>query len=1620
MADTAEQVKGALLDAVVELSERRSLGTSYATSEATLRHYYARVPPQDLTNKNPIDLYAASVRHFQSGERRQQTESIVRVYNPDTDHDGWASAHTVIDVICEDMPFIVDSVLALMETRGLQVHVLVHPMFDVTRSEGREIVSVSAPGPSSEPDAVESMLHLETDRLAGTAELEELHQAVASVLSDVRAAVEDWRLMRSQALVLAAELDEWAAEAAAGSPRFESTPGTDPAEVAELLRWMESGYFTFIGYREYDFNEDADHPTIISRPATGLGTLRQTEATSRDLGLSPPETAELARKPNLLNLTKANAFSTVHRSVPLDYVGIKEIDADGVVTGERRFVGLFTSTVYSSLVKEIPVVRAKVAAIIDRSDLQTSSHDYSRLLNALQVHPRDELFQAEADQLAEMVKEILDLRDRRQVSFLLRRDAFGRFLSCLVFVPRDRHSTELRLKIQATLMEAYGGKSCRFSTEISDAPLARLHLVIYTDPIPSDQLPDPAAIEARLGQVTRTWDDFLRTTLVDVHGEDRGLALLANYGDAFETSYRSNVLAESAVNDIERLEMLGPESLDVALNRPLEAGRNELRCKLYRSGSPITLSHFIPVLHNLGAVVVDERPYQVRQADGTSRFIYDIGLRMDIELSNDDRQRFAEALLAVWSGDAETDGLARLVVSADLSWRDVTVLRAYVRYLIQIGARFSSQYVIETLNQNPEIAAQLMTLFRARLDPEMVHNGLHEREILARADVLLAIDSVASLDADRILRSFVEVIDATVRTNHWQTDDAGERRPALALKLDPSRIPEVPKPVPAAEIFVYAPRTEGVHLRSGRVARGGLRWSDRMEDFRTEILGLMKAQTVKNSVIVPVGAKGGFVARQLPVDGTRDEVMAEVVACYKTFIGALLDVTDNVIEGEVVPPSNVVRHDGDDPYLVVAADKGTATFSDTANAIAESRGFWLGDAFASGGSAGYDHKVLAITARGAWISAERHFRELGIDIQNNDFTAVGVGDMSGDVFGNGLLRSNRTCLVAAFDHRHVFIDPTPDAAASFVERQRLYDLPRSNWADYNPELISKGGGVFARSAKSIEVTPQIRTALGIESDTEHVAPDELIQAVLRAPVDLLWNGGIGTYVKASTETDSEVGDRTNDNVRVDSTDLRCKVLGEGGNLGVSQAGRIEFAQHGGRINTDAIDNSAGVDCSDHEVNIKILLALAERNGDLTRKHRDKLLESMATEVCDHVLDNNFSQNETLSAELVHAAGMVRVHERLMDWLEREAGLDRAVEELPSSLEMEQRRISGEGLTLPELAVLLAYTKNLIAEQLVGTALALDPVFDDLVLEYFPEPLREPYHDQILEHPLRAELVAMIVSNDIVNRGGISMAHRLMEETSATMEDIARAHLTAWVVYNLGSLWNEVRSLGEEVPAATRTLLDLEIERLGERASRWLLSNEPQPIDRAVVVDRFEGAIRMLHDQVADGVMPEDVAADAERYIADNVPAEMAKQIAALGPAFGFLDLSNVAAKTGNAFNQVALLHSRLDERLDLSWLRERITLLPRDDHWETMARSALRDDYFREHAELTAVVLQTCPQDESASVDVVALADVWLSDNVLAVERCKRTFGELRAAEDTDLARASVAVRALSQLTRTT
>jgi glutamate dehydrogenase len=1470
------------------------------------------------------------------------------------------------------------------------------------------VVADTGERPTEESVIVESYHHVEVDRQTDPALLDQIRNDLVRVLGDVIAAVTHWPAMLDRAASLALELE---AEAADGQD--------DRAEAAEFLRWLTVGSFTFLGYREFEVTAVDGEDVLRAIPGTGLGILRDTPVPPRPHRLStlPPGSRANILQPGLLNLTKTRARATVHRDSYLDYVGIKRPLPSGRAGRECRFLGLYTTTVYKQSPTEIPIVRRTVRAVLERAGFPPDSHDGKALLEILDSYPRDELFQCTEDELYADAMAILALRHRPRLRLWLRPDGFGRFLSCFVDLPLSRLTSEIRSRVRDVLMDALHGLHSEESTLISDSVLARLHFVIYTDP---NWVPDVDAptIEARLALALRAWDDDLAEALVDQFGEERGLLLHHRYADAFPPGYRSDFPARTAVGDIRRLEELGAvrrgPDLAMHLYRPLESLDGEPRLTVYRHGEPLALSDVLPLLENMGMQVVDQRPYEVRPAGAEPMWIYDYGLRWahHLELEDGDvRERLAGALGAVWRGEVENDRFNRLVLMAGLRAREVTVLRAYAKYLRQAGSTFSRDFMAAALADNPEIARQLVALVWLRFDPGL--DAAVDRELGAKqlvADIVSRIDAVVSLNEDRVLRSLLGLVTATLRTNLFHRDANGRPKAWLSLKLNSREIPDLPRPRPMFEIFVYSPRIEGVHLRGGEVARGGLRWSDRPEDFRTEVLGLMKAQVVKNAVIVPVGAKGGFVVKAPPIG--REALHAEVVACYSTFVRGLLDVTDNLVDATVVPPPRVVRHDGDDPYLVVAADKGTAAFSDIANEISREYGFWLGDGFASGGSCGYDHKAMGITARGAWVSVRRHFRELDLDVQNEDITVAGIGDMSGDVFGNGMLLSRHIKLVAAFDHRHVFLDPEPDAERGFAERTRLFALPRSSWADYAPELISPGGGVFPRTAKAVPLSPQIRAALDVDSPA--LAPDELIRAILRAPVDLLWNGGIGTYVKARTETNADVGDKNNDSVRINADELRCRVVGEGGNLGLTQRGRIEFALRGGRVNTDAIDNAAGVDCSDHEVNIKILLDRIVRDGDLTVKQRNILLAEMTDDVAARVLEHNDAQTRALYTAVAQAGSMHEVHLRYLDVLERSGHLDRALEVLPTAEQLVERGGSG-GLTIPELAVLLAYTKIELYKQLLASDVPEDPFLGHELERYFPDALRDRFAGRIADHPLRREIVATCVTNSVVDHAGTSFVFRLAEETGRSAPEIARAHTAAREIFALPALWTQIQALDGTVPGTVQVGLFLQARQVVERATRWLLRNRREPLDIAETAEFFAPGVPELSERLPE--LLTEAAADAlanevARYTEAGVPEPLARRIAALPSLFSVLDISEVARSSGHVLADTAAVHFQLGEQLLLDWVRQRILELPREDHWQALARGALRDTLYEVHASLTAEVLRRGEPEVSARDRVSG----WLGRTATTTNRCVRVLDEIAGSGRADLATLTVALREVGAL----
>ncbi|MEA3217443.1 MAG: glutamate dehydrogenase [Acidimicrobiia bacterium] len=1601
------EAKTELIDKVLVMAGEHLAASEVAPVHVFLLHYYGRTDPDDLVGRSVIDVYGAALSHWQLAQVRSPGTPKIRAYTPEFDRHGWQSTHSVVEIVCENVPFLVDSVTMELSRHGCGIHRIIHPVFAIRRdSTGRLVEALPVEGPDQE-DAGESFIQVEFDRQADPSRLEALSKDLERVLADVEAAVEDRAEMQARARETAERLR---------SVRL-PCPSDDVAEAAALLDWMSDDHFTFLGHRLYDLLSEGGEDVLRAVPDSGLGILRQPSAVgaARSFAKLPPEIRRKAHEPELLNLTKANARSTVHRPAHLDYVGVKEFDEAGKVIRERRFLGLYTATVYRASPFDIPVLRRKVEAVVDRAGFAPESHSGKALEETLEAYPRDELFQVSVEDLFDTAMGIMRLQERQRLRLFVRRETFGRYLSCLVYVPRDRYNTNSRERMQRVLLEAFNGVEIEYSTSVSESVLARLHFVVRTRP---GEVPDHdvAEIENRLADAVRSWVDDLHEALIEQCGEGQGVDLFRRYAEGFPASYRDDFSARAAVADIRRIETLAPDNdLGMSLYHPLEAGPDFLRFKLFRCGDAIPVSDVLPVLENMGVRVVDERPYHLKPLGRPPLWIYDFGLRSEADgaLETDQvKEIFQDAFARVWRGEAENDGFNRLVLRSRLTWREVTILRAYSKFLRQAGTTFSQTYMEETLARHPDIARALVDLFHARFRPA-ARTDLDERSRQLVAEIEAALDGVTSLDEDRILRNFLQLTMGTLRTNYFRTGADGEPRPYLSLKLDPALCPDLPLPRPLFEIFVYSPAVEGVHLRGGKVARGGIRWSDRREDFRTEILGLMKAQMVKNAVIVPVGAKGGFVVKRPPKGTDRAALMAEVVSCYQTFIRGLLDITDNLVgEGAVAPP-DVVRYDTDDPYLVVAADKGTATFSDIANAISLEYGYWLGDAFASGGSSGYDHKKMGITAKGAWESVKRHFWTLHTDIQSVDFTVVGIGDMSGDVFGNGMLLSPHIKLIAAFDHRHIFLDPKPDPASSFAERQRLFGLPASSWADYQAELISAGGGVYPRTAKSIPLSAEAQEALGVLAS--HLTPNELVSAILQAPVDLLWNGGIGTYVKASFESHFEVGDKANDAVRVDASDLRCRVVGEGGNLGFTQRGRVEFAQRGGLINTDAIDNSAGVDCSDHEVNIKVLLDAVVADGDLTRKQRDQLIVEMEDEVAGLVLEDNYAQTQALSNALAQAPGMVDVHARYLRDLEQHGNLHRDVEFLPDQEELTKRENEGRGLVAPEFATLMAYTKITLQRDLLESDLPEDPYFAAELQRYFPTALRERFRPQIEAHRLRRELIATGSVNRLVNRAGTTFAFRLSEETGATPADIARAFTVASEIFDTIRLWAEIEALDNLVVADVATSMRLEVRKLVERASRWLLRSRRSPLNIAATITEFAADTAVVGDRLGELLVGQDRKAfDAatDQLVAAGVPIALAQRVAGSGWVFSALDITEVAHATGEPVPAVAAIYFALGEALQLDWLRDSATALPRDDRWQALARAALRDDVYADHVALTAQVVRSGHTKLGAD----ACIDDWISRNRHAVERFEQVVAEIQSRGVTDLVTLSVAVREMRSL----
>tara|TARA_Y100001970_G_scaffold294127_1_gene447216 strand:- start:62763 stop:67628 length:4866 start_codon:yes stop_codon:yes gene_type:complete len=1565
-------------------------------------------PTDDIKNRSFFEIGEMIFNQWKLMQNRNPGAAIISVFNPREKNQRWDTPYTAIVLINDDMPFLVDSATALLVEKGYSVHLVVHPIFSIRRAEDGNLIDISKPEINSNSHK-ESCILFEVDNISSENERQKLKLELENVFEEVRCAVSDWHPMLKQLNTALSEL----------SLPVDHANANLFSETAEFLAWMHDSNFTFLGYREYAF-ESLNNSKEIFKPLaeTGLGKLRnsainplETEGAERSIF---SKSCDYESYLDYVAITKSDLKSLVHRPVLMDCITVAKVDSEGKVIGERRFLGLFTSTAYSCSVNDIPILRKKVENVLGESGLQPGAHDYKALEHVLETLPRDELFQSKNIELKSMAHGVLVAEERQRPSLFIRRDSFERFISCLVYIPRDYYNTDLRKRIQWILEAALGGKVNNYSTLLSSSPLARVHYIIKTNSN-INQSSEVEDIETAIMEALRSWTEKLREALERVYSDDKVPALLSKYCDAFSTAYREDFSADVAAKDIVFLEeaQFGAD-LSLHLYRNLENDESEINLKIYHPEKPIPLSDILPKLERMGLRVISERPYKIKISEKIINesqinfWVHDLLLvdesRSDVDLKSI-RNAFEESLKHIWSGITEDDGFNYLIVKSGMSWRSIVIFRAIAKYLRQIGAPFSQEYMEKTLCKHSNITALLYSYFVNRFDPTKEDNR-GEKSKRNREIIIENLESVLSLDEDRIIRRFLNIIDSMLRTNYFQSSPNGFPKPYLSFKLDSSCLDELPLPRPHVEVFVYSPRFEGIHLRGGKIARGGIRWSDRREDFRTEILGLMKAQMVKNALIIPVGAKGGFVIKKVKSEDGKENFSREGRDCYSMFISGLLDLTDNFFDGTLLEPSSVIKYDDIDSYLVVAADKGTAKFSDLANEISGSYEFWLGDAFASGGKDGYDHKKMGITARGAWESVKRHFRELEKNIEVKDFTVIGVGDMSGDVFGNGMLQSRHTKLIGAFNHSHIFLDPNPDPELSYQERERLFKMPSSEWSDYDQDILSKGGLIAERSAKSIELTKQIQDQFCI--DETYITPNTLIRKMLTAPTDLLWFGGIGCYIKAKAESNSDIGDRGNDSLRINASDLRCKIIAEGANLGVTQKARVEFALLGGKINTDAIDNSAGVDCSDHEVNIKVLLNQFIANGKLTTVMRNRLLGSMTENVSELVIKNNYLQSQALSLELESSKERTNSYIRLMRELESVGQLNRDVECLPSDDLLLERIQNGKGLTRPELAVLLALSKINVFTELIDSDIADDKYFSKDLERYFPEAILNSGFSPSHEFILSREIIATSVSNSIINRAGCTFINEIRKVSNMPVCEIARAYSAARHVFSLQEIWSEIEGLDNHIDASVQMTMLKEVAKLTERGTLWFLYTQEKPLDVSKIISNFAEGVASFGEEIETSITQEILQSIIEkrnRFMEIGVPEGIARIVSSIDPLLSACDIVEISRISKISVTESSKLYFLIGSKFKISWLRNAADDLGVGDQWQNRAINAITDDLYLQQRLLCLSILSEKKSDVSIDESIKS----WCSRNTDAVERSFKTLEDLQAADIIDLAMLTVA-----------
>jgi glutamate dehydrogenase len=1596
-----------LLDNVFKLIEKKVHKSQTDLAIKFSRILFNNISADDLDSRSDSDLYGATLSLWNEFLQFDPTKPYIRVFNPEISKHGWQSTHTIVEILVEDMPFLVDSVRMALNRVGATAHLLLHSPISLKRDDQHKFVEFVDNNKRDKSATKETIFLIEVDRQTTRKALEALTTELMSVVNEVSLAVKDWRVMREKLEGVISDFSQGACPAS----------GEQKEQTIKFLSWLSDHNFTLMGYRGYSAKAIEGDYRWLADNDSSLGLMKNsTSDRERVLSNIPGSAREEALSNHPLLLTKTNSRSRVHRPAYMDYIGVKRFDEKGNVVGEDRFIGLYSASFYNSSATQVPILQNKIDNICQKSGFEKESHGHKAFLNIIETYPRDELLQGSEDELAQIALGIFQMQERGISRLFVRKDIFGRFISCMVFVPRERYNTQLRNDTQTLLQKSFNSnEDVEFTTYFSESVYARTHYIVRVKDNNSEY--NVKEIEKNIIELTKTWNDKLTATIRNNYGEAAGKVLEKKYDDGFPPSYKEHNLPSAALVDLEKIELLTAEhTLDMLFYRPQEEGRNSevVKLKLFHKKEPIHLSAVLPMLENFGLRVIDESPYRVKSSDGEVNWIMEFSMlhsssnHMGLEQA---QRLFQEAFSKVWYNQLEDDAFNRLVLGARLPGRSVTILRAYAKYMRQIGSSFSKDYIANTLANYPGIAKTLVALFNQRYNPKVRRSAKKEEALLN--DIKEGLDKVSNLDDDRIICRYMELILATLRTNFYQSDDLGNEKPYASFKMLPELISDMPLPRPKFEVFVYSPRVEGVHLRGGKVGRGGLRWSDRQEDFRTEILGLVKAQQVKNTVIVPVGAKGGFVCKNLPVNKGREAFQKEGQACYKIFIRSLLDITDNIVDGKVVYPKDVVRLDEDDPYLVVAADKGTATFSDIANGISQEFNFWLGDAFASGGSIGYDHKKMGITAKGAWESVKRHFREMGVNCQTTDFTCVAIGDMAGDVFGNGMLLSHHTKLICAFNHMHIFFDPDPNIESSYGERKRLFENPSLNWDDYDKSLISKGGDVFLRSAKSIKLTPEMKKWLGTKQMT--MPPNELIHNILKMQVDLIWNGGIGTYVKSSKETHTQVGDRANDDLRVNGADVKAKIIGEGGNLGLTQLGRIELARNGGRVNTDFIDNVGGVDCSDNEVNIKILLNSLVNAGDLTLKQRNNLLYEMTDDVGDLVIQDCYRQTESMSITHMSGGNQLKEQLRFIHNLEKEGNLNRELEFIPSDDDISDRLAATQGLTRPELSVLIAYSKMDLKEKFNIPEITENPYHMKLLVSAFPAVLQKRYAKQMEQHPLRGEIIATKLTNNIINDMGMNFVFRMREENGGTIDEIANAYSVVKGIFSMEALWLDIEKLDNVVSADTQLKMLDSMRRTLRRASKWYLRHGVKSMDIQQAIDSYRSTfddlfVNMLNYLVEDEY--NDLQAASAALIEQGVPSDVAYKVASLSNMFPCLDLAQIAKVEKRDIKLVASLYFKLGSRLELHWFLEQINKQTVTNHWQALARASYREELDWQQRALATVLLTGAPNNDDAQ----AILTNWMDNNHVLLERWYSMMSEFKTSSTHEFAKFSVALRELMLL----